>query len=57
MAGCALVGNAHCYCPGWNFFRVAVIGNVLRIFDGAEVAGRDSDVIVRGMVAKVDGGV
>jgi hypothetical protein len=26
-------------------------------FDGAEVAGRDSDVIVRGMVAKVDGGV
>jgi hypothetical protein len=34
-----------------------VIGYVVRSFDGAEVAGRDSDVIVRGMVAKVDGGV
>jgi hypothetical protein len=34
-----------------------VIGNVVGSFDGAEVARRDSDVIVRGMVAKVDGGV
>jgi hypothetical protein len=34
-----------------------VIGYVARSFDGAEVAGRDSDVIVRDVVAKVDGGV
>ena len=34
-----------------------MVGYVVRRFGGAEVAGRDSDVIVRGMVAKVYGGV
>jgi hypothetical protein len=34
-----------------------VIGYVVGSTDGAEVAGCDSDVIIRGVVVKVEGGV